>query len=78
MDPHRTHLVLGRGARIGGHLFPLVCVVAVVSVVVETGHIAAGLAGGVGGGVGGGFTYKITILRLPYACLMSEINIIFS
>ena len=77
ISPDRANLVLGGGGWVGGDLFPLVSVVAVISVVIETAHIAAGLVVVVGGG-SGGFTNKIAVLGLPDASLMSEINIIFS
>ena len=63
-------MVLGGGCRVGGHLFPLVCVVAVVSVVVETADVAVVFVV-----AGGRFTYKITIFGLSHAGLMSEIII---
>ena len=51
-------------------MLPLVCIVAVVSVVVEAAHSAVGLVGAVGAGR---LTYKITVLRLPQTCLLTEI-----
>ena len=49
-------------------MLPLVCIVAVVSVVVEAADIAAGLVV-----AAGRLTYKITVLRLPQTCLLTEI-----
>ena len=61
-------LVLGGGGGVGGDLLPLVCIVAVVSVVVKVAHIAAGLVV-----AAGRLTYKITVLGLSQACLLTEI-----
>ena len=58
----------GGGGGVGGDLLPLVGVVAVVSVVVEAAPTAGGLVV-----AAGRLTYKITVLRLPQTCLLTEI-----